>query len=457
MEKAEEVALTHLPSSEEQEKSFEESFSPSAVKYEAREKAYVHSPSGREEHGDHWSEGRGSPYNKSNIQEPGSLRPSFPWEIRSDGFVPHDSEPTERPPIELRDNEAPNTNPESSQEPFSYQPFGGPRTSEILLSAIPHRTTSNPSHPGSYSKESQSLEERAEGTVDSLLQEYSYVTGEASWNAQPPRTARSSPTVELPYEPPYEPNNPQPRPSSGPAKEPGEQPHYMPSAHYSQPYDRYAGDTVPSFTDLPHQPYNSQTAHEFRNQTYQRTNDQSIPNEIPEHSRYGDVPKSSEAPYTPSAQPRSRERHRSRRVSFVSSDTESDSERVRTRSRRPSQKSTTRSNGGHLKDEDEHEVRLRAIEVADKFMGWLSRPRVELGIMEDRYRRLEEEVRLKRAVEEARKEAFSAAKEEQTQQLALENAAEKAKPVIFKDGTGRKFCLPIESCKTWQVSSCSPY
>ena len=70
---------------------------------------------------------------------------------------------------------------------------------------------------------------------------------------------------------------------------------------------------------------------------------------------------------------------------------------------------------------------------------------------------LEEEVCLKRAVEEARKEAFSAIKEEETQRLALENAAEKAKPVIFKDGTGRKSCLPIESCRTWQVSSCSPY
>ena len=257
LEKAEEFALAHLPSAEEREKYFEE-----------REKAYVHSPSGHEEHGDNSSEGRGSPYNKSNIQEPGSFRPSFPWEIRSDGFVPQGSEPAERPPIKLRDNEAPNTDLESSREPFSYQPSVGPRISEILLSAIPHRTTSNPSYRRSHGTESQSLEERAEGTADSSLQEYSHVTGEVSWNAQPPRTSQSSPTVELPYEPPYEPNNPQPRPSSGPAKESGGRPHYMPSAHYTQPYERYAADTVPSFTDLPHQPYNSQSAHEFRNQTY---------------------------------------------------------------------------------------------------------------------------------------------------------------------------------------------
>ena len=46
----------------------------------------------------------------------------------------------------------------------------------------------------------------------------------------------------------------------------------------------------------------------------------------------------------------------------------------------------SRSSGRHRKDEDEREVRLRAMEVADKFSGWLSRPRVEVGIMEDRYR-----------------------------------------------------------------------
>lgn len=142
---------------------------------------------------------------------------------------------------------------------------------------------------------------------------------------------------------------------------------------------------------------------ESRNQPFQRPREQSIPSECPGHSQHGHEPNAQNIPSVHPASSRSRNRYRSRLIKFISTDSASDSGWARSRPRGPLYKNRSRTITRYLKDEARKGECLRAMEISDKFMGWLWRPRVELGIMDDKYRKLEEEVRLKYAVERSRR------------------------------------------------------
>ena len=83
----------------------------------------------------------------------------------------------------------------------------------------------------------------------------------------------------------------------------------------------------------------------------------------------------------------------------------------------------------------------RSVDTIEKLLTIIERPTLERGAIEAKHRQLEEEVRIKAAVEQSRQQA-----------AAADEAEQNSRPVILQDCLGRRFVFPLEICRSWFVS-----
>ena len=333
-----------------------------------------------------------------------------------------------------------------------------PRTSQIVLNTVPHGRRRTKSISERLSKV-----ERAESTVGSLLEDYTYVDSnsaeeyhngcfreeiksqadesdrgqetsqDTSWYpgfaSAPTQGPIPQPTVENLQRLPY---HDAPRNAHIPPKQPGPVPELATDYPPRQPHAFNSGAQRPP---MQHAPVGG-TAPAFSNagnpgvSGYAHTPEPFI--------EYGEQ-------YGPG--PRSRQRQ----VHFGSSDSESSYERTRSRSR---SRSRTRPPGYRRRRKRSESVDFvrKGIDLMEEVAQRLSIPRIELQKMQEQCSALEQEQRIERAKERVKQETLDAIKAEQARQSESHAASERSKSVILKDCLGRSFSFPIEACRSWQVS-----
>jgi len=104
----------------------------------------------------------------------------------------------------------------------------------------------------------------------------------------------------------------------------------------------------------------------------------------------------------------------------------------------PSPIDITKSGTSEKTDKDSTDTTMAVVE---KVLGFLERPHKEMGALEAKQRKLEEELRTKAAVEKSQQQATSA-------QEAIQNSM----PITLQDCIGRRFIFPVEMCRSWWVS-----
>ena len=97
----------------------------------------------------------------------------------------------------------------------------------------------------------------------------------------------------------------------------------------------------------------------------------------------------------------------------------------------------------HLDSEERSDFKSadKRFDTVEKILGILERPLLDRGAMEAKHRQLEEELRLKTAIEQINQKA-----------VAAEKAEENSKPITLQDCLGRRFVFPLEMCRSWWVS-----
>ena len=93
------------------------------------------------------------------------------------------------------------------------------------------------------------------------------------------------------------------------------------------------------------------------------------------------------------------------------------------------------------KNNNEESATDKAFATLERLMGLLERPHAQMAALELKHRQLEEEMRTKAAVEQAKQQANAAAEAEAN-----------AKPITLQDCLGRRFTFPLEMCRSWSVS-----
>ena len=102
--------------------------------------------------------------------------------------------------------------------------------------------------------------------------------------------------------------------------------------------------------------------------------------------------------------------------------------------------------------EREPDIFPRDMVTVDAMIQSMTFHQVEHYKLQEQNRNLEQELRFERAKEQIRQETLNSLKAHQDREAESRAAVENSKPLTLKDCLGRSFSLPIQACRSWQVS-----